>query len=137
MRFDNVSRLFPLLLLGLVCASCTETSLTDLEVKKQILTRSWTGEEFFLITASDSTFRGKDYVATFDFRNDGSYFFYRYSMSSLGRIGQWRLEDNGNRLSLSEDQGYSEVFAVRELTSTSLVLGDTNSRGYKLVPSSH
>lgn len=136
MRCDNLSRLVPILLLGLVCASCTQTSITDLEVKKQMLTRSWMGEEFFLIAARDSTLRAKDYIAIFDFRSDGSYLFYKYTMSSLDS-GQWRLEDDGNRLSLSEGQGYSEVFPVRQLTSTSLVLGDTNSRGYKLVPSIH
>jgi hypothetical protein len=135
-KSDTLSRLVPIVFLGLVYGSCNQTSPTDLEVKKQLLTRSWTGEEFFLITTTDSTFRGKDFVATFDFRSDGSYFLYKYAMSSLGRTGEWALDEGGTRISLNEGQSYSEVFPIRELTSTSLVLGDTGSRGYKLIPSS-
>lgn len=125
-----------ILLFGMVCVACTESSPTDLEAKTEMLTRSWKGEEFFLITIDDSTFLGKDFVVTFDFSSDGSYFLYQYTMSSYGRIGQWKFEDQGGSISLSADHGYSEVFDIRELTSSLFVMGDTNSRGYRLVPSS-
>ena len=136
MKINASSRLLPIFLVSLTFALCTETSPTDLEVKTRMLVRTWTGEEFFTITRTDSAFLRKDYVATFDFRNDGSYFLFKYSMSGPGKVGQWKLEDNGNRISLAEGESYSEVFPILELNTGSLVLGDTTSRGYSLVPAS-
>ena len=136
MKLNASSRLLPIFLVSLTFALCTETSPTDLEIKTRMLVRTWMGEEFFTITRTDSAFLRKDYVATFDFRNDGSYFLFEYSMSGPGKVGQWRLEDNGNRISLTEGESYSEVFPIHKLNASSLVLGDTTSRGYSLVPAS-
>ncbi len=122
------SVIFCLFLIG-----CSDSS-TDSQNKTDLITRSWRGEEFFLIPRNDSTFRGKDLVETLEFRKDGSYFLYQYTMSSMGEVGQWKLEENDNQLRLTRKGTVSEVFSITQLNSTSFVLGDTNSRGYKLFP---
>jgi len=109
-------------------------SPTEIESKTNLIARSWKGEEYFLISFEDTTSRGKDLVETLEFRKDGSYFFYKFSMSSMGIVGYWKLEENGKLLRLSKDDTHSELFSITELNSTSFVIGDTNSRGYKLFP---
>lgn len=111
---------------------CTDSS-TGPQSKIDLITRSWRGEEYFLIY-TDSTFRVKDLVETLEFKSDGSYFFYKPTMSSMGVIGQWKLEGNGNQLRLTRDTEHSEVLPITHLSSASFVIGDTNSRGFKLVP---
>jgi hypothetical protein len=112
--------------------ACSEPT-TSLQGKTEFITRVWNGEEFFLITLDDSTFRGKDFVETFEFKNDGTYFLYKYSMSSMGRIGQWKFEDDGNRIKLTPDGANSEDFPILELNTESFIFGDTTLHGYKLI----
>jgi hypothetical protein len=133
MKSISISLLLSFISLSFISGCSEKESLTDVQVKTNMITHSWMGEEYFTITVSDSSFRGKDFVETFVFRKDGSYFYYKYTMSSLGWIGKWNLEDNGNRLRLVRDDTYSEEFPITYLSSTSFILGDTNSRGYNLV----
>ena len=112
--------------------TCSE-STNSLQGKTEFITRLWNGEEFFLITLDDSTLRGKDFVETFKFKNDGTYFLYKYSMSSMGRIGHWKFEDDGNQIKLTPDGANSEVFPILELNTESFIFGDTTLHWYKLV----
>jgi hypothetical protein len=137
MKSRPISLLPAFFALTLASGCFDENSSTELQIKTIMLARSWTGEEFFVITVGDSSFRGKDFVERLSFTSDGGYFLYKYSMSGPGRTGQWSFEDTGNSLRLTQDGVYSEVFPIRELSSTVLVLGDTNSRGYALMPSRH
>ena len=125
---------FILLFFILCCLflGCSD-SPTDIQDKTDLIIREWKGEEFFLIVVNDSTFTGKDFVETFEFKNDGSYFLYKYSMSSMGIIGQWVLEDDGDRIKFSQDDANFDVFSIVELSPKSFVFGDTTLHGYKLV----
>ena len=131
MRTKN-SLFFISVIFGLFLSGCAD-STTGPQSKIDLITRAWRGEEYFLIY-NDATFRAKDLVETLEFKKDGSYFFYKHTMSSMGIVGQWYLEGNGNHLRLQRDASNSEVFPITNLSSTSFVLGDTNSRGFKLVP---
>jgi hypothetical protein len=115
---------------------CTdETSVGNLDDKVNLLARAWYGEEFSTITLSDTSFRAKDMVAELSFASDGSYHFYKYTMSaSTGQNGRWAFASGGDSLKLTRDTTYAETFSIRSLTLSNLVLGDTNSRGFALVP---
>jgi hypothetical protein len=110
-----------------------EVSEKDSDSKADMLTRSWHGEEFFTISRADTSFRIKDMVHELSFSKDGSYFFYKYTMSSMGRTGHWTLIAIEDSLRLT-DATMSEVFFIRQLSVSALILGDTNSRGFALVP---
>ncbi len=135
MRWDRALVLLAAAIAGPLCGSCNRSSPTAVETPEHLRIRTWSGVEFFLIAMSDTTIHGRDFVETFEFRSDGSYFYYKPSMSSLGRIGQWELNDHADTLTLSAGDTYAEAFAIRSLTATALVLGDTLTRGYSLIPS--
>ena len=116
---------------SLFLSGCADS--TGPQSKIDLITRPWKGEEYFPIYGNP-TFRAKDLVETLEFKKDGSYFFYKYTMSSMGIAGQWNLEGNGNQLRLTRDAAHSEVFPITHLSSASFVIGNTNSRGFKLVP---
>jgi hypothetical protein len=134
MKSKFISLLFPFLVLFFIPGCVDESSEEDGDCKVNMLTRSWYGEEFFIISLSDTSFKAKDFVHELSFARDGSYFFYKYTMSSMGRTGHWTLIANGDSLRLT-DATMSEVFFVRQLSLSALTLGDTNSRGFALVPS--
>jgi hypothetical protein len=121
------------LLLSCLFLGCSE-SPTDLENTRDLITRAWRGETFFTITVDDSSFVARDLVLRLEFMADGNYYLSRASNSSGGRVGRWNLEDNGRQVKFSIDTTYAEVFPIVVLTTTRLVLGDTTSRGYSLVP---
>ncbi len=134
MKIIPISLLLSLISL-LFTSGCSEKeSLTDAQVKTNLITRSWMGEEFFMITFGDSSVRGRDFVGAFDFRKDGSYYYYTFSMSSPGWIGNWNFEDNGNRIRLVRNDMYIEEYTITHMSAISFILGDTNSHGYKLIP---
>ncbi len=126
--------LTPLMIACLVNFACSEHASQDKARRSQMLTRSWSGDEFFPQNVKGSTARIKDYVATLEFRDDGSYFLYKFSMDGFGKTGEWKLDSQGTGIFLEGNDGQSESLRIRELTSSSLVLGDTNVRGYNLVP---
>jgi len=121
-----------LLVVGFLLISCSETSPTDVE---ELITQSWYGEEFLTRTVGDTTLRGKDFVATFEFKNDGSYYFEKFTMSHPGEVGRWSLKDGETSIKLTHGSDYSEIYDIKELTASSFVMGDTNSHGFKLVSS--
>lgn len=127
------SLFFTVILFSCFCLGCSD-SPTASQDKSKILTQTWTGEEFFLITIGDSTFKGKDYVETFEFKKDESYFFYKFTMSSLGKVGSWKLENDDTRIKLKQDSSYSEIFPILVLNSASFIMGDTNLHWSKLIP---
>ena len=135
MKLKFISLLFPFFVFCFAPGCVDDSSQADTQTKVNMLTRSWHGEEFFIHTVGDSSFRRKDEVQEFSFASDGSYFLYKYTMSSMGKTGHWTLKNNGDSLRLTDDATYSEVFFLRELSPSTMVLGDTNTRGYALIPS--
>jgi len=131
MKYNQICSFCILLIVGLLCNSCTETTPSD---TKELLTRSWGGDQFFLVTVNDSTRRFRDMVAILDFRNDGSYLFLKHTMSHPAEVGEWSLEDGETKIKLSLTADYSEIYDITELTSSLFIMGDTNSRGFKLFP---
>ncbi len=118
----------------IVSVQCSRDTSNDVALRSRMLTRSWTGDEFLPHSVIDSSTHNKDFVATFEFKDDGSYFLYKFDMSGFGKTGVWKLENDGTAISLTDDDNHAESFSIRELTSNSLVLGDTGTHGYRLVP---
>jgi hypothetical protein len=94
----------------------------------------WTGETFTAKIIADTIFIARDFVARLEFKDDSSYYLLLLSSSSGGQTGKWSLKDNGKKVKLSLDTTYTEELPIVLLTATKLVLGDTTSHGYSLVP---
>jgi hypothetical protein len=122
-----------LVFLGSLFLGCSE-SPTDTQKTRDLIARAWKGETFFPVTVHDSLFVARDLVLRLEFMAEGSYYLTRASNSMGTRTGKWTLEDNGTQLRFFLDSTQTEVLPIVVLTTTRLVLGDTASRGYSLVP---
>ncbi len=134
MKSESVTSLFVLVTFIFIFGCSRTTSPTDLENKKDLITRAWKGENIFMIAVGDSFRKAGDLVLRFEFKNDGSYFLSQASFSHIGETERWQLEDNGSSIRLTQDTIRNEVFLIVELNSSRFILGDTTSRGYSLVP---
>jgi len=135
MKSKFISLLLVFVPLCFVPGCADDTPVGDSDNKVNLLTRSWYGEEFFTITLADTSFKAKDRVSELSFARDGSYHFYKNTMSSsTGQNGHWAFASGEDSLKLTRDTIYAETFFLTSLTSSALVLGDTNTRGFALVP---
>ena len=135
MNFTNLLLSLTGALLISLPACSDDPSPTGPVTRAKLLARYWSGDEFFMLNVESKQFRAKDLVQELTFASDGSYYFYKPSMSTIvGRSGVWILENFGASLRLVDQTGHSESFVIQELTSDALILGDTTSRGFALVP---
>ena len=124
-----ISSTLSCLLLG-----CSD-SPTDIENTTNLITRVWKGESFSAVTIEDTLFLARDLITQLEFKKDGNYHVSRASNSTMtGRNGTWSLDGNGQRVKMFLGATHVEELPIILLSNTRLVLGDTTTHGYSLVP---
>jgi len=114
-----------------------DSSPTDVENKTNLITHSWKGYNYEIFTYQQSSRVVKDSVLSFEFKSDGSCTLSQITFSVMYLAGQWNFENGANNIHLTlnkQPSPTSEVLPIIELTTNRLMIGDTASHGYYLVP---
>jgi hypothetical protein len=126
-----------ILCIGFLVGCKQDSSPTDVEKKTNLITHSWKGYNYEVVTYQQSSRIVKDSVLSFEFKSDGSCTLSQITFSVMYLVGQWNFENGANNIRLTlnkQPSPTSEVLPIIELTANQLIIGDTTSHGYYLVP---
>jgi hypothetical protein len=129
---------FLFLFLFAMLPGCSEsTSPAESVTTASLVTRSWKGESFILLTTGQTARIVKDAVIIFEFKKEGTCVLSQASWSISSVSGQWKLDNDDKNvvLTLNRPMGtVTEILPIKELNTTHFILGDTTVYGYSLVP---